>query len=127
MKRKLPFAGGILVASLAFGLGFAVTWGPAVRAATDLRCSEMARAYASGEIGGIKGVRVLKNCVSGRITAMKAEDAVAGNKPKGATNPLLCHQYAGEFAVESKAMSPEKLAYLQACVDADLALMENGT
>jgi hypothetical protein len=127
MRKKFPLVCGAVAASLAFGLGFAVAWGPAVRAATDLRCSETARAYASGEIGGIEGVRFLKNCVSGRVTAMKAEDAVAGHKPEGPTNPLLCHQYAGEFAVESKAMTAEKLAYLAACVDADLALMEEGT
>ena len=127
MRRKFPLVRVLLATSLAFGIGFAVTWGPAVRAATDLRCSETARAYASGEIGGIKGVRFLKTCVSGQITAMKARDAVAEKKPQGTTNPLLCHQYAGEFAVEAKAMTPEKLAYLQACVDADIAHLENGT
>jgi hypothetical protein len=113
---------------LAFGLisGLIALYASSASAEAQLTCSETARAYASGEIGNVKALEFLSSCVKDRIGTLEA----AGKRGKGgaqaATNPLICHQYAGTLAVQPEQLSRDELDYLEACVQTDIGYMRQG-
>ncbi len=126
MTSNTSFQGFSFASALVLASGFAMLAAPAAGDEPYLRCSETARAYASGEIAGIWGSEFLRSCVTDRIKVNKVEAEARKKKPNGATVPETCHQRAGQFAVQPAAMSAAELAYLLACVDADIQYRKEG-
>lgn len=126
MTRNTSFQGSSIACALVLASGFAALCAPGASAETNLRCSETARAYATGEIGGIWGSEFLKSCITKEIQARKIAAEVRKNKPEGATIPTICHQRAGQFAIQPGAMSAAELAYFEACIDADIQYRKEG-
>jgi len=122
-----PFYWGtfsVLATALVAGL---VALSPArAQAEQKLTCPGTARAYADGEISSAGAAEFLKSCVEQRIAALGATAEVEKSKPKGALNPMTCHQYAGKLAVEPGALSAAELAYLETCVDTEIGYLKKG-
>jgi len=126
MKKDLLRVALWHATSYALVAGFVVMRSPIANAQAQLTCPDAAHAYACCEISKISAVEFLKSCVHDKLQALGPSGMTAESKPQASVNPVTCHDYAGRFSIKPESLSANELAYLEACVDADIAYRRKG-